>query len=503
METELKFSLPEDALQRIETIAPLASRFIGAATERHEITTYFDTPDCLLNKAGFSLRVRRAEGRFKQTLKAVCAHSATSRHEFEWATADNKVDLSKLAETPAGSLLSKIRGRLRPVFVTDVRRRTRDLRLENDGLAEMAIDLGEIKAGNAAEPVRELELEIKKGGVEPLCRLALELHAHAPLAMEFQSKADRGYRLRDGSISEPRKAPKIELFRDVTTHDALRTIIGAELAHLAGNETPAIRDGQVEGVHQMRVAIRKLRSALVLFSRQLEPVAAEAFQNELRRLGDIFGDARDWGVFLCEALHGAEEAGIAREWLALLEKPAHVELDRENQRLRDATRQPAFTGFMLGLTAWAEGQVWCPPGKNARKIARRPLRDSADDMLERLAAKVSKRGDKLDGSDERLHALRKSLKKLRYGIDYLAGLYGAKQVKRYRKVCKRLQNILGTINDAAATDRLAGSLESHDRPDLAVAVGALAQWNSGRREEARAGFDRAWKRFRKAEPFWG
>jgi inorganic triphosphatase YgiF len=503
METELKFSVPEDALRRIETIAPLASRFVGEASERHEITTYFDTSDCLLHKAGFSLRVRRADGHFKQTLKSVCAHSATSRHEFEWPVADNKIDLSKLAATPAGPLLSKTGGRLRPVFMTDVRRRTRDLRLDGDGLAEMAIDVGEIKAGKAAEPVRELELEIKKGEIEPLCRLALELHAQAPLAMAFQSKADRGYRLRDGSVSGSRKAPKIDLPADVTTHDALRLIVGAELAHLVGNEAPAIRDDEVEGVHQMRVAIRKLRSALVLFSRQLEPVAAEEFQNELRRLGDIFGDARDWGVFLCEALHGAEDAGIAREWLDLLEKPAHVELDRANQRLRDATGQPAFTGFVLGLTAWVEGHVWCPPGKNARKIARRPLRDSADDMLERLAAKVSKRGDKLDGSDERLHALRKSLKKLRYGIDYLTGLYGAKRVKRYRKACKRLQDILGTINDAAATDRLAGSLESHDRPDLAVAVGALAQWNARRREEALAGFDDAWKRFRKAEPFWG
>ena len=503
METELKFSLPESALRHIESLAPLASRFTGQASERHEITTYFDTPDCLLNKEGLSLRIRRSGGHFKQTLKAASTERAASRHEFEWPVAKNAVDLSKLANTPAAPLLSKLEGRLRPQFVTDVRRRTRDLRLDGDGLAELAIDVGEIIAGKTTEPLRELEIEIKTGKVEPLYRLALELHAEWPLAMEFRSKADRGYRLRRGCAPEVRKASKFTLRRTATMHGALRTIISAELAHLTANAMAGIDDEGVEGVHQMRVAIRKLRSALALFAHHLEPVSADEFQNALRRLGDIFGDARDWGVFLCEDLRGAEEGGVAGEWLALVERRGRAELDRAGQRLTSAIAEPAFTGFVLALSAWVEGQKWCPPDRDARRLAGRPLRDTADAMLDRLADKVMKRGDRLDGSSERLHDLRKSLKKLRYGIEYLAGLYGKKPVKRYRKACKKLQTILGTINDTVATDRLAGSLESEHRPDLAVAVGALAQWNARRRDEAVAGFDDAWKRFRKAEPFWG
>jgi triphosphatase len=208
------------------------------------------------------------------------------------------------------------------------------------------------------------------------------------------------------------------------------------------------------------------------------------------------------GACSCVSPFAAKEGGVAREWRDLIEKPARAELDRANRRLKDATGQPAFTGFVLALSAWVEGRVWCPPGKDVRRLARRPLRESADEMFDGLAAKVLKRSDQLDGSIERLHALRKSLKKLRYGIEYLAGLYGAKRVKRYRGACKKLQAILGVIIDAAATDRLAGSLESDHRPDLAVAVGALAQWNARRRDQALAGFDDVWKRFCKAEPFW-
>src|SRR5581483_8149368 len=177
METELKFSLSEEALGRIAQLPQLASRYVGSASERREVTTYFDTPDCLLEKAGFSLRVRRAGNNFKQTLKSACVDSAATRQEFEWTVRDNGVDLSKLAGTPAAKLLPKIDRRLAPAFVTDIRRRIQDLHLENSGLAEMAIDVGEIKAGDASEPVRELEIEIKQGGVEPLYLLALELHA--------------------------------------------------------------------------------------------------------------------------------------------------------------------------------------------------------------------------------------------------------------------------------------------------------------------------------------
>ena len=89
--------------------------------------------------------------------------------------------------------------------------------------------------------------------------------------------------------------------------EALRVIIGETLGHLLTNQ-PAALAGDPEGVHQVRIAIRRIRSALRLFSPHLEAHARRLFEGELRRAGRTIGEARDWDVFCDEILPQVAES---------------------------------------------------------------------------------------------------------------------------------------------------------------------------------------------------
>jgi triphosphatase len=504
METELKLSLPVGARPRIDEHPALRSSRADSPVERHEVTTYFDTPDLTLERVGASLRVRRAGDSYVQTLKLRnSGHGAAARRgEWEWPIAQETPDLRPLIETPIAQMLPDIADMLEPIFVTDVHRTVHPLRFGDDTQAELDIDEGIISAGYATERVGEVEIELKEGALEPLYQLALELHADSPLGVAPESKAERGYRLRTGRPPAAKKASKLKLARDIDTHEGLRAIIGAGLGHLLSNHPAAILAKDAEGLHQMRVAIRRLRTALVMFDEHLEPRAAAKFEAELRQLGLTFGEARDWDVFVLETIPEAIENGVDGEWLGLLKAPGEAERQRAHRLVEDAAASPKFTGFVLALPAWTEGSVWSPPGRD-RKAAARPLRALAPAMLDRLERKARKRGSVIaQRGPEELHALRKTMKKLRYGVEYLAGLYDSKEVKRYRRACEGLQEVLGTINDAAATERIAAKLAEEGRPDLVPPIGALAKWNEARRRKACSHLDKVWKEFRGATPFW-
>jgi triphosphatase len=142
---------------------------------------------------------------------------------------------------------------------------------------------------------------LRNGAPGALYSLAVSLHAVTPLSIEAESKAARGYRLTERGQPTVKKPSSIELDGGASVRDALRTIVGEILSHLLSNKSAALA-GDAEGIHQVRVAIRRLRSALRLFGPRLEYHAAAAFQSKLQRVGRIIGAARDWDVFCLEAL---------------------------------------------------------------------------------------------------------------------------------------------------------------------------------------------------------
>ena len=467
------------------------------------MTTYFDTPDSDLKRRGFTLRVRRAGDKRIQAVKAAGGGGvAKERGEWEWPTEKESPDLALAAGTAlVDALPPDAEKKLRPVVVTDVVRTTRIV--DADGTTiEAAIDNGSIKAGKTRLPVHELELELRNGTPGALYRLALALLSATPLAVEVESKAARGYRLMDKSIPRPEKPEALELGRKVRGVEGLRTIIANGLGHLLANQPSAVgRDA--EGIHQTRVAICRLCSALRMLEPRLEPHVTALFQDELRRIGRVIGEARDWDIFCLQTLPKSfaelDDAGLAE----VTRKAAEARRAAADERCRRELTASSFTALVLSMAAWAEAGQDMRRAVGDRRLKRR-LSRQAPDLLDRLARKVAKRGRALgpNAPASELHPVRKALKKLRYDVEFVAAFYPRTAVKRYLRQLKDLQKSLGVINDAAVAIRLAEDLANGDRTKLGAPLAVLAasceraSWISKRK------LDRQWDAFRRQDPFW-
>src|SRR5438067_3282702 len=404
METELKFALSSDARERIE-------RRLGTGAERankthHDHSVYFDTSDLALKDAGSTLRVRHrsSSNRFVQTVKSR-ASSGLQRDEWEWPVDGERPELKYLSEVPGlPSALRRLDLTLEPVFETDVDREVEIVVPDEGAKVELAFDHGVIAAGAKREPLSELELELKEGPVDSLLRLGLDFLRDAPLSLMSESKADRGYRLYDGSLPQATKAPAVELDADADVRSAFPLLLAAALDHLMVNQPAAIRGEQVEGVHQMRVAIRRLRSLLMLFEPCLEPCTASRFEAELKRLGQVLGAARDWDVFVTETLPAITEDGADRHWIGMLRDRAGEKRHAAHQAATKAILESEFARFVLALSAWSRcGDVAFRDGEADRRLA-----ELAPEVLERLASKALKRAAESDADDpQSLHAQRK------------------------------------------------------------------------------------------------
>ena len=501
IETELKLTFPPEAENRLADHPAFKPRGANAPRSERIVSTYFDTPSHELARRGLSLRIR-AVGKLRvQTLKSSGANggAAMSRGEWEWPVKDDKPDIALASSAPAVSRLPAGLGKqLQPIVVTDVMRTAHTLDFQGSTI-EAVLDSGSIVAGDQKQPVHELELELRHGALGTLYGLALSLHAATPLSIEAEGKAAPGYRLMERSAPTTKEAASIELKSDVAAGDGFRPIVGEILSHLLSNKSAALA-GDAEGLHQIKVAITRLRSALRLFAPLLEPHAAVAFQSKLQRMGQIIGAARDWDVFCLEALPKAlgeiEELG----WNRLLRESADARRRAADAASAREVGGAAFTALMLGVSAWIESRE-----ERMDMLGNKGLKQSLSkisaDLLDRMADKVDKRGRGVgpETSAEKLHPLRKSLKKLRYSLEFLSSLYPRKATKRYLRPLKNLQKSLGIINDAAVALRLADEL-AQERVELTIAVAAIARTDPSR--DARQKLAKEWAAYRRQERFW-
>ncbi|MBV9652971.1 MAG: CHAD domain-containing protein [Acetobacteraceae bacterium] len=500
VELELKLALPRD---RHGAVGELPMFRDTPSQQLHEVTTYYDTPDFDLRREGTALRIRKRGDRLIQTLKTRGGDEvASNRGEWEWDVGSDVPDLGRLGETPRAELAQQLDGRLRPVFRTDIARTVHMLDGAGGARIEAALDRGQIIAGDASEPVSELELELKSGS-DPaaLYHMALDIHARVPLALAGESKAARGYRLLDGREPTARKAPKIRLAPDITVADGFRRITGSALSHLVANARLAER-GDPEGIHQVRVALRRLRAALLLFKRHLDRAECKYFGDALRKLGRVLGAARDWDVFVLETMADARGEHRDESWPGELDAAASALRLQAHRDAAVALEGPGLTNMVLSLAAWVEDGVR-DPSLLGSKTVRKDLCQIAPKMLDRVDKKARQLGANIEAlEEEELHALRKALKKLRYDAEFLEGLYPHDAVKEYRKHCEYLQEILGRFNDARVTIDLAGKLGKRHGDGLTGAVDAARAWSEARRDSVLGQLGPAWQDFQAASPFW-
>jgi inorganic triphosphatase YgiF len=499
-EIELKLQLPAGSRAVLEASSVFAA---AKVKQLHQVTTYFDTPNGILEEAGLTLRIRRTgAGTHIQTVKSRGQSRAVARtrNEWQWPIGRNTPDVDRFAQIRRlAKIAPKIRGRLKPLFITDIRRTARLILLDEHTVVEAAIDEGSIEAGMGREAVSELELELKAGRIGPIYRLAAELQTVVPLWISAESKFARGLQLHTGQMDGARPAQTIQLRRQVRAAHGFNEIIEGTLGHLLANIAPTLR-GAAEGMHQMRAGLRATRAALQLFKRHLDAPTVERFDAQLRGFGQLFGTARDWDVF-CREMLPAAIAELSANVFRGLNSAAEVERQAARTAVVNAVHGPDFTALVLGLAVWADSVAAQPNIPGDHRMGKR-LRTLAPSLLHRVDRKVRNRARHVGRlSAQELHGLRKSIKKLRYDIGSFAGLFRRRSVKAYRDRCEHALEILGLINDAAVTQQLAEKLAVNNRPDLLKPAAVLARWSQRRDRKARLRLKSALKSFRTTPAF--
>jgi inorganic triphosphatase YgiF len=506
-EIELKLSFPPAVLRRLG-----AHRLVkgGARPVNRKLhTVYYDTPSLDLWRRGVALRVRRAGRRWVQTVKVggSVRGGLHQRTEIESEIAGPQPDLARIREGDLAGVFAspQVRGHLQPVFITDFSRSSRTLDLGGATTVEASIDSGGIRSGGRVEPVNELELELKSGEASRLYDLALGLLKDVPLAIENRSKAERGFALARGESLAPVKARPPTLAIDMAVDQAFTAVIWTSLAHLQANERGMLAGEDPEYLHQMRVALRRLRSAFSVFAPLLPAEAIAPIRTELKWLGGSLGLARDWDVFVTETLPPVHAEFGEHSALAAFDQQCAVLRREAVRRARRTVASQRYQRLALTLAGRLTAAEWSAGLDDAgRDRLAAPVVDYAGTVLERRYDRVRKRGRKLASlSPAELHCLRIAIKKFRYATDFFAGLYEGKRARETLKRLARLQDILGAINDAATVGNLVGEvLHGANGRQAAEARGILLGWSRGRAATLRRELNTAWKAFGAAEKFW-
>jgi inorganic triphosphatase YgiF len=498
-EIELKLAVERkslDRLRRLPTLKPLRD---GRATSKTLWSTYYDTPDRRLALAGITVRVRRVDGGFVQTVKTAGdrASGLFSRREWEVPLTEAAPDAAALAATGVPLLADGgVVAGLAPIFTTDIHRTL--YQLTGDGWrAEMALDVGELRAGERREEVCEVELELRDGAPVHLFAVARHIAEGVPVRPLTLSKSDRGHALAEGRRFGASKSAPLLLDAEMRVADAFHVIARNCLHHLLANQAPLLEQGDGEAVHQMRVALRRLRSALKIFRPLVEGPQLTLLRSEMNWLLAALGPARDAEVFLAEIIEPVLADRPDQEALIALRDHWRRRWADDLAAAHAAVAERRFALLLLDLGAWVEDGDW-----TRSPLAAKPLKPFAAKVLNKLMERMEKAGGKrLERlSPPALHRVRIIGKQVRYAGEFFASLYGKNGARDTLAVLGRLQDALGGLNDiAVAVPRLA---TCHHMGDAAWAAGMVAGWHEARRPDLLEDAAALWRDLRKRRRFW-
>ena len=503
METELKLLLQAQDLRRLRRDPQIKRMQQGRATTRRVHSVYYDTPEHALLHAGLALRLRSDGGRWLQTLKTEgrAAAGLHVREEWEWPLSGEALDFGLLAATAQGKVFraAGLRAKLRPIFVTEFERSSLRLAFADGSLAELCLDSGLIRSGRRAAAISEAEIELLAGSPVRLYELALELAGRVPLRLGQASKAERGYALAQPGTARPVRAKQLELEVEGSVAAAFAAVVRSCMAHLQSNETGFLSGKDPEYLHQLRVALRRLRAAFSLFKAEIPQASFAPIMQQMGEQGVVLGKARDWDVFVHEMLRALREqradeaavAGFARRCLRL----GRVHLRAAQDAVASAAWQRLWLelGRLLADGAWAH--------ENATLAL--PVEDFAALVLQQRAAALKKRGKHLQTLDAAgRHRLRIAAKKLRYAAEFFAALFPKRRLRPFVQSLAAIQEVLGGLNDAATLLRLLPEANAGARaPDVRVS-GMIEGWSAASTHLQLDALARAWAHWERQKPFW-
>lgn len=504
-ELETKYLLlpgrkPGKALRRVLQSLVWAGFQIHPKTTRHIHDVYFDTEDERLRHAGWSLRCRHRSLALLITCKQLASADGDlfERREVEQTTLHETPSLDTLEDGPVLELLKRYipaSAELLPCFGQDNERQLYLLTHRDYPRAaiEMVMDRVRI-SGEAPLSYVEFEGELKQGPETFLEEFAGVLRAQPALIRARSSKFHRGHfnASLDTGIGDRR--------RELMTPDDTWTRLAADylqeqLEALAHYEPFAYEGLHLEGVHQMRVATRRMRAALKAFGDVLPAEDARRLATEAGWLCDVLGDVRDLDVQLERLAHYRRQLPATRQGtLDAFEQHLNTSHQQARRCLVNALDSRRYVHFLNRYRALqAEANELIGGGPTIREFARRRLPPQL--------ARIRKAGRKIRGGSkpEKYHRLRIRIKKLRYGLEILEGPYGD-TLAGVAKALRRLQSRLGDHQDAC----VAQTELAQYRDTLASAArerktfNRLIAYEAERAAALRARFPKDWRRFDKA-----
>lgn len=476
-EIELKLQIDPAHIDQLFRHPLLQQNTTGAPRREQLTSTYYDTPELVLNRHGAFLRLRQSENGWVQTLKSGGTVNAGlyRRNEWEGPVDGPSFDIAALRNlmgpgTHRGKLLRDASS-LRPLFTTDVTRTIWNLHLPAGDKIECTLDQGSIEYENWKELICEIELELKSGEPAHLYNCALQLVDSIPMRIGNLSKANRGYALcLPKQHAAVVKAGKLKLNRRMTVEEGFQAIAADCMRQIQGKEPALIQSGDPENVHQMHVGLRRLQSMIDLFKDSvLFPVE---LQDDLDWLSSTLGAARDWEVLCDSTLPMVEAASPVDVDVPLLQRATADIVHEKQVDVSTAVQSPRYARLMLAVFVWitsATSQSGIAKMQCGKLDA--PLSRFAEKSLRHNQHRLLRYGRKLDDADPATrHKMRIAAKKARYASEFFQSLYSPKRVDDYVDALSALQDELGWLNDATVSDRLLHEL-SEDRHELALGIG--------------------------------
>jgi triphosphatase len=370
----------------------------------------------------------------------------------------------------------------------------------------MALNEGEVCAGRQSAPISELELELKHGKAGDLFKLAREMGKLAPATLSLKSKSERGYDLIEDAAAQAARTDKILLRRGVNTMDAFRTIGRSVLRHIVANEA-AVKRSDSEGVHRMRIGLRRLRAAISLFSKLFDDRETERVKAELKWLANELAPARDLDVFVRNEIEPLRSASPPRG-MKELAGTLRSRRDAAFGKASVAIESRRYRSLLLDTLQWLETGDWA---KRARHYKHWPIELFAADILARRTRKAIKKAKRIRQLDSRQrHKLRIAVKKLRYATDFFGPVFAGRTAKKrlpdFKARLTDLQDRLGALNDIKVHQKLAPKLVA-GKPSAkgrrqAFALGIVSGRERGEFDPLLSAAEKDARRFAQVRSFW-
>jgi inorganic triphosphatase YgiF len=508
-EFEIKLAVAPERMSGLKKL-PLAGALKAQPERSTQVSVYFDTGKHKLHKNGVLLRVRRIGNRYFQTIKATKNSGLFERGEWEAEIGGKEPDLGLAGGTALEPLVTrKLRRQLKPLFETRVRRTAYPL-ANGAHAIELAVDRGKIDTGTRSAPLCEIELELERGEKSELFDAARALTRGLSAELAFKSKPERGYELIAGNADGAVKAAPVNLNAGMNTREAFKAIGQSCLKQIVDNK-PALLKGDAGGVHQMRVGVRRLRTAISLFADLLRDAQTAATKDELNWLLGELAPARELEVLMQRVVTPAKKRRGRWDGIRAFSQELVGRHGDALTRARDAVASERFRILTLEVAAWLETGQWTAPQNDlVRDRGDMPIELFAAEQLKRRWRKIRKKARTFADLDARKrHKLRIQVKKVRYATEFFAALFsGKRRAKRRKKllaVLECVQDGLGDLNDITVDRDLVTAIGvRRPRPSAkrAFAAGVLTGREDARVDGVMATAASACAELVKVKPFW-